>query len=99
VIAGDTIRATGADRKTRDEGSVLVAGRLIRVTGARGAVCHVVRPAFGQLFPGEKSADANAPPVRLTTANGVVVLNAREHWKAAAEKNCKTVVPAEPVAK
>lgn len=99
VVAGDSIRATGADRGSREDGSVLVAGRLIRVTGARGAICHVLRPEFGQQFPDEKLGDPTAPPIRMTTANAVTVLNAAEYWKTTTNKNSTTVVPKTPIAK
>lgn len=99
VVAGDYIRASGADRKNREDGSVLIAGRLIRVTGARGAICHVTHPALGQQFPDEKPGDPAAPPIRLTTANAVTVLNAAEHWKAATNKNSTAVVPKTPIVK
>jgi hypothetical protein len=99
IVAGDSIRAVGADRRDREEGSVLVAGRLIRVTGARGAICHVIHPSLGQQFPGEEVGDPASPPIRLTTANAVTVLNAAEHWKAATNKNGTAVVPKTPIAK
>ena len=81
------------------DGSVLVAGRLIRVTGARGAICHIIRPEFGQFFPDEKPGDPMMPPIRLTTANAVTVLNAPEHWKTTANKNSTAVTPKSPIAK
>ena len=99
VVAGDSVRAVGADRRSREEGSVLVAGRLVRVTAARGAVVHVIRPAPGQLFPGEAAADPSAPPIRLTKANAVTVLNAAEHWRAAESKNSASAAPKTPIAR
>ena len=99
VVAGDSIRATGADRRDREEGSVLVAGRLIRVTGARGAICHVIRPELGQQFPEEKLSDPMSPPIRMTTANAVIVLNAPNHWKTTSNKNSGTVELKTPIAK
>jgi hypothetical protein len=99
VVAGDSVRATGADRREREEGSVLIAGRLIRVTGARGAICHVLQPAFGQQFPEEKLRDPMSPPIRLTTANQVTVLNAAEHWKATSNKNSVAITPKTVIAK
>ena len=98
VVAGDYIRGTGADRRD-GEGSVLVAGRLIRVTGARGAICHVIRPEFGQQFPEDKVPDPAAPPIRLTTANAVTILNAPNHWKTTNNKNSAAVAPKTPIAK
>jgi hypothetical protein len=97
VVAEDFLRATGADKLADGSGSLLVGGRWVQLTGAEGAICHVVKP--GTDPPPDRNWEKSSPAVRMTSAKNIIILNAAEHWKATSESNCKTIELKTPITK
>lgn len=94
VVADELIRGTSArDQPNGKDGSILIAGQWIRMTGASGAVCHVIRPGVNP-SPEDKGVGPFTA-IRMTSAERVLFLNEPDHIQLNRNRD-NTMKPAKP---
>jgi hypothetical protein len=98
IVGDELVRGTGVDQ-ARDgkTASVLVAGRWLRLNGASGAVCHVIRPSNDDPPGDPKGLPATA--VRMTTARNVIFLNKPDDVRTTSKTDCRFVELKGPLGK